>query len=142
MHVERRVESYLADLVSSHNLAPLRLCGRILLIHRQGETEPASFSNFALQLNLPAVHLDELFRQRKHQAGALRFSRLTGCLLKFEEDPFMIFWCDPRPGVTHLDTHRSILTVRPDPDPSPLWCELDRISQQIQKHLLDSSAVH
>src|SRR5262245_11092790 len=137
MHVERRVESYLADLVFRHNLAPLRLCARIFLLHRQVEEKPAPFAEFALHPNLAAMHLDELFRQRKPQAGALRFSRLTGCLLKFEEDPVVIFWCDPRTRVTHLDTNRSILTVRPHPDPSPFWCEIDRISQQIQKHLLD-----
>src|SRR5215813_5619609 len=142
MHVERRVESYLADLVSSHNLAPLRLCGRISLSDWQCEEKPASFAEFAFDPNLPAVHLHELPRQRKPQAGALRFSRLTGCLLKFKKDPFMIFWCDPRPCVTNLDAHGAVFRVRPDPDPSPLRCKLDGVSHQIQKHLLNSSPVH
>src|SRR5262249_42533013 len=142
MHVERPVESYLADLVSSHNLAPLRLCGRISLSDWQCEEKPAPFADFAFDPNFPSMHLDELFRQRKAQAGALRFSRLTRCLLKFEEDPFMIFCRDPRPCVTNLHTHRSVLSVRPHPDSSSLWRELDGVSDQVQKHLLDSSSVH
>src|SRR5262245_61487821 len=109
---------------------------------RYRKKELADFSHSALPPNLAAVHLDELFRQRKPQAGALRFSRLTGCLLKFKKDPFMIFWCDPRPCVTHLDAHGAVFGVRADPNSTPFRRKLDGVSDQIQEHLLDSSTVH
>src|SRR5262245_6134435 len=106
------------------------------------EEKPTSFSHFALHPNLSAVHLYELPRQRKPQTGALRLSRLAGGLLKFKEDPFLIFCGDSRSRITHLDTNCAVLGVRPHPDPSPLGRKLDGVSYQIQKHLLDSSAIH
>src|SRR4029077_298662 len=100
------------------------------------------FRDFAFKPNLAAVHLHELLRQREPQPGALRFSRLAACLLKFEEDPFLIFCRDSSSRITHLDAHGSVLRVRPNPDPSPFGCELDRVSDEVQKNLLDPGTVH
>src|SRR5439155_25777479 len=60
-------------------------------VDRQPKEKPASLAEFAFQPNLAAVHLHELLCQRKPQAGALRFSGVSTRLLKFEEDPFLIF---------------------------------------------------
>src|SRR5215831_10886423 len=142
MHGERRVQSYLADLVFSHNLAPLRLCGRISLSDWDREEKPASLTDLAFKPDLAAVHLHEFLRQRKAQAGALRFSRVSARLLKFEEDPFLVFWRDSWSRITHLDTHGPVFTVRPHPYPSPFGGEFDRVSYEVQKHLLNSGSVH
>src|SRR5215471_1526311 len=142
MHGERRVQSYLADLVFSHNLAPLRLCGRISLSDWDREEKPASLADFAFKPDLAAVHLHEFLRQRKAQAGALRFSRVSAGLLKFEEDPFLVFCRDSRSRIAHLDAHGSVLRIRSHPDPSSFGCELDGVSYQVQKNLLDSGSVH
>src|SRR5678816_2425525 len=101
------------------------LCARVFLIHRQSEEKPASFTYFAFKPDLPTVHLHELFRQSQTKAGALRFTGVTARLLKFEEDPFLIFCRDPRTRITHLDAHRSVLRVCLNPHPSAFGRELD-----------------
>src|SRR5215470_12161031 len=142
MHVERRVESYLADLVFSHNLAPLRLCGRISLSDWEREEKPAAFPDFAFKPNLAAVHFHELLRQRKPQAGALRLSGLAARLLKFKKDSFLIFYRNSRTRVTHFDARASVLSACPHPNPPSVRRELDCVSDEVQKHLLDSGSIH
>src|SRR5262245_17793065 len=70
------------EYFTSVNLGAFASCARIPLSDRQCEEKPAAFSDFALHPNLAPVHLHALLCQRKSQAGALRFSRVTTCLLK------------------------------------------------------------
>ena len=144
MHGERRVQSYLADLIFSHNLAPFRnIENQYPLSDREREEKPAAFADFALQPNFPSMHLDELLRQGKAQAGSLRLATAARInLLELKEDPFMLSGGDSRPGIAYLDAHSSILNIRSHPNLSSLRRELYSVSHQIQKNLLDSRTVH
>src|SRR5215470_14540619 len=104
------------------------LCGRLFLTHWQREEKPASFPDFAFKPNLAAVHFHELLRQRKPQAGALRFSGVAARLLKFEKDSFLIFYRNSRTGVTDFDARVSVLGARPNPDTPSVRRELDCVS--------------
>src|SRR5688500_8415542 len=108
------------------------------LVDRQREIKPAAFAEFAFKPDPAAVHFDEPLRQRKSQAGALRFAGFAARLLKFEKDSFLIFCRDSGSSVADLDAHVSILRACPHPDLTPFRRKLDRISYEIQQHLLDS----
>jgi hypothetical protein len=62
MHRDRSIDDYCADFILRHNLASLRVCGRIFFSDRQRECKFAAFRYFALDPNLAAVHFDEFPR--------------------------------------------------------------------------------
>src|SRR5215470_2941935 len=64
--------------------------------------------------------------------------RIVGAhLAEFLEDPCLIFWCDPNPGVTDRDLRAIVCLVGRDADPSALWGELHCVGKKIEKDLFD-----
>ncbi len=60
-----RIDDYCPNFILRHNLASLRLCGRIFLSDRQREYEPAAPAQLAFHPNFTAVQFDELPSERQ-----------------------------------------------------------------------------
>src|SRR3989338_496873 len=104
----------------------------------QREEKPAAFANLALHPDPAAVHLHKLLCQRQAESASfgLFVSASPRHLSEFLENSLMLLSGDAGACVSDLNTHRSILGCRPDPDLSGFGREFDRVAHQVQQNLL------
>ena len=81
------------------------------------------------------MHFDDPVRHGEAQTGSFGLPRAPGRLglLKFEEDPLVVFRGDAWPCVAHLHADRAILGYCPDLNSSPLRGEFYGVPHQVQQ---------
>src|SRR5262249_35786162 len=102
---------------------------------RQRERKLATRSELGRHRHLPAVRLDDAFRNRQTEAGALRLPVTLPEALEQVRD---VVVGNARPGVAHLDANVCALGHDFDGDASASRRELDRVAHQIREHLQDA----
>ena len=105
---------------------------------RQIEPEPRALAQFALQVDLAAVQLDQPLDQRQAQPGAAEFARRRAVDLHEPlEDPVALRLVDADAGVGDRDPHAVVGQVRFDADAAALGRELDGVRDQVADDRVD-----
>src|SRR4030095_9120805 len=88
-----------------------------------------------------AVELDELAGESQPEPGALRLLVRRPDLAELLEDLLLILGRDPDAGVADRDLYPLIPGAGGVFDPPALRRELDRVRQEIQRHLTDLALI-
>src|SRR6185436_2053871 len=109
-------------------LARRRICSE-----RQRKAEGRALAELALHPDPPAVHLDELAREREPKTRALGLAGIVAAhLAELIEDQCLVRNRDADPGIRDRDLYRVCQLFAVQLHSPSGWCELDRIGQQIE----------
>ncbi len=95
----------------------------------------------ALDPDPAAVKLDQPLRDSEAETRAFALLCADAGLLELLEDPTLVFECDSRPGVGHGHEHLVVLARSCDHDAAAGGRELDRIREDVEDDLAESSLV-
>src|SRR5438309_4686882 len=116
------------------------------LVDRNGEKEPAPFSELALEPDATAVQLDELARDGETKSGPMvRARRRRVDLSELPEDQIVMLRRNAEPSVADFNEERReavrLPSRRTDPHAPAGWRELDRVAEQVPDDVRDLLAI-
>src|SRR5215471_621253 len=110
-------------------------------VGRQCEDETAALPGLALDPDAAAVELDQPFREREPEPGAVALLEADFRLLELLEDPLVVLGRDSRPGIRHGHEHLAVHPRRGDADVPARRRELHRVREQVEDDLAQAALV-
>ena len=109
---------------------------------RQLDAERRALALDAVELDRPAVHLDDRLRDRDPEPGALdRAPRGAGCPEEPLEEQLLLVERDAHAGVGHLEDRQVVALRERQRDPTARRGELDRVRDEVVEQLTQSDGV-